>query len=80
MSTLDKSAGRSSPRRPLRGIAAELECEQAPIEANLELIRWFEGKNRAAIERVWGKFRLRIARMPMINRKILVWANEAAHR
>ena len=38
-----------------QAIAAELESEQALVEANRELIDRFEKKIKAAIARVWGR-------------------------
>lgn len=38
-----------------RAIVAEIEAEQALVNANRELIRRMEAKVKAAIDRVWGK-------------------------
>ena len=38
---------------PAGHVVAEIEAEQALVEANRELIRRFEGKIQAAIARVW---------------------------
>jgi type I restriction enzyme M protein len=38
-----------------RAIVAEIEAEQALINANRELVRRMEAKIKAAIDRVWGK-------------------------
>jgi type I restriction enzyme M protein len=37
-----------------RAIVAEIEAEQALVNANRELIRRMEAKVKAAIDRVWG--------------------------
>jgi type I restriction enzyme M protein len=37
-----------------RAIVAEIEAEQALVNANRELIRRMEAKIKAAIDRVWG--------------------------
>ena len=37
-----------------RTIVAEIEAEQALVNANRELIRLMEAKVKAAIDRVWG--------------------------
>ena len=37
-----------------RTIVAEIEAEQALVNANRELIRRMEAKVKAAIDRVWG--------------------------
>jgi restriction endonuclease S subunit len=38
-----------------RAIVAEIEAEQALVDANRELIRRMEAKIKAAIDRVWGQ-------------------------
>ena len=38
-----------------RAIVAEIEAEQALVNANRELIRRMEAKVKAAIDRVWGE-------------------------
>ena len=38
-----------------RAIVAEIEAEQALVNANRELIRRMEAKVKSAIDRVWGK-------------------------
>ena len=38
-----------------RAIVAEIEAEQALVNANCELMRRMEAKVKAAIDRVWGK-------------------------
>ena len=38
-----------------RAIVAEIEAEQALVNANCELMRRMEAKVNAAIDRVWGK-------------------------
>ena len=38
-----------------RAIVAEIEAEQALVNANRELIRRMEAKVKATIDRVWGK-------------------------
>jgi type I restriction enzyme M protein len=37
-----------------RAIVAEIEAEQALVDANKQLIARFEAKIKAAIDRVWG--------------------------
>ena len=37
-----------------RAIVAEIEAEQALVNANRELVRRMEAKVKAAIDRVWG--------------------------
>ncbi len=37
-----------------RSIVAEIEAEQALVNANKQLIERFEAKIKAAIDRVWG--------------------------
>jgi len=37
-----------------RAIVAEIQAEQALVNANRELIRRMEAKIKAAIDRVWG--------------------------
>ena len=37
-----------------RAIVAEIEAEQALVEANKQLIARFEAKIKATIDRVWG--------------------------
>ena len=39
----------------LLAIVAEIEAEQALVNANRELIRRMEAKVKAAIDRVWGQ-------------------------
>ena len=43
------------PLKTQQAIVAEIESEQEIVNANVELICRFEGKIRAAIERVWGE-------------------------
>ncbi len=43
-----------APLAAQRAIVAELQAEQAVVEANRDLIRRFEGKIEAVIGRVWG--------------------------
>ena len=40
--------------RTQRAIVAEIEAEQALVEANKQLITRFEAKIKATIDRVWG--------------------------
>lgn len=42
------------PLETQRAIAAEIEAEQALVNANRELIRRMEARIKAAIDRVWG--------------------------
>ena len=42
------------PLETQRAIVAEIEAEQALVNANRELIRRMEAKVKAAIDRVWG--------------------------
>jgi type I restriction enzyme M protein len=37
-----------------RAIVAEIEAEQALVNANRELVRRFEAKIKVTIDRVWG--------------------------
>jgi hypothetical protein len=41
-------------RSPIHAIVAEIEAEQALVNANRELIRRMDAKVKAAIDRVWG--------------------------
>ena len=43
------------PLETQQAIVAEIEAEQALVNANRELIERFEKKIRAAVERVWGE-------------------------
>ena len=42
------------PLQTQRAIVAEIEAEQALVEANKQLIARFETKIKATIDRVWG--------------------------
>ena len=42
------------PLETQRAIVAEIEAEQALVEANKQLIARFEAKIKAVIDRVWG--------------------------
>ena len=49
-----------------RAIVAEIEAEQALINANRQLIARFEAKIKTAINRVWGE-----ANLPVVEPKAL---------
>ena len=42
-------------RHTQRTIVAEIEAEQALVQANRELVRRMEAKVKGVIDRVWGK-------------------------